>query len=190
MSTFLETDRLVLRQFTQDDAQLLFDFNSDPDVIRYVGLHSPTELRPYQEFIREKCLAYYNRYATLGFWAAVEKATGQFIGWFHLRPALDYRFATEAGYQQGDLDLGYRLRKSAWGKGYATEGAKALIEIALRQRNINRVVAATSIENVASQRVLEKVGLTPTSQFTLPGYERPVMKYELLCRSDEAQTMK
>ena len=70
-------------------------------------------------------LPYYAKGPDFGFWVAEERATRQFVGWFHLRPALDYRFAREAGFVEGEFDTGYRLVRAAWGKGYATEVTRA-----------------------------------------------------------------
>src|SRR5215468_802204 len=124
MTIFLSTERLVLRQFTEDDADALFALDSDPEVMRYVSRFAPPDVESCRERIRTRFLPFYSQYPSYGFWAVVEKVSGDFLGWFHLKPALDYVFHQEAGYQQGDVDLGYRLRRASWGKGYATEGAR------------------------------------------------------------------
>ena len=83
---FLETERLTLRQFTPDDVDNLVELDSDPEVMRYITGGRAT---PREEIERRELpafLAYYTRADGYGFWAAVEKATGDFIGWFHLRP--------------------------------------------------------------------------------------------------------
>src|SRR6516164_3789788 len=116
MKVFLETERLLLREFTEDDADNLFALDSDPDVMRHIGPYQLASPEAYRQQIRTKLLPYYVKYEGYGSWAVIEKANGAFIGWFHLRPALDYRFAAEAGYQAGDFDLGYRFHKIAWGK--------------------------------------------------------------------------
>ena len=87
-----------------------------------------------------------------GFWAAVEKSSGQFLGWFCLRPRDDE--------DPLDVGLGYRLRREAWGKGYATEGARALIQKAFTELRVRRVFAVTYEHNMPSRRVMEKAGLT------------------------------
>jgi RimJ/RimL family protein N-acetyltransferase len=91
--------------------------------------------------------------------AADDSGTGQFLGWFHLRPRRS----------DGAIDLGYRLRRSAWGNGYATEGSRALIDQGFTGHAIDRVVAETTTVNLASRRVLEKCGLTLVRAF--PGGE-------------------
>jgi RimJ/RimL family protein N-acetyltransferase len=109
MSTIvLETPRLVLRQFSEADAEDQFALDSDPEVMRYIGPLRLADPDAYRQRFREYHLPYYARYPSYGFWAAVEKARGAFLGWFHLGPALDYRFAAEADYREDDVDLGYQ----------------------------------------------------------------------------------
>ena len=174
----LETPRLLLRPFTEDDAEHLFGLDGDPEVMRYVGPFQLASVDAYRELIRECFLPYY-QHEGLGFWPAIEKATGDFIGWFHLRPALDYRFAAEAGYREGDVDLGYRLVRAAWGKGIATEGARALVRKGLTELDAACVVACALEPNVASTRVMEKAGLKWVRRFAIPGYDMPAVVYAL-----------
>jgi RimJ/RimL family protein N-acetyltransferase len=103
-------------------------------------------------------LGYYNRYPGYGFWAVMEKSTGDFLGWFHLRPAPD-------GGRPSEPELGYRLRRSAWGKGYATEGSQALIRKAFVELGAERVYAETMAVHTASRRVMEKAGLELVRSF-------------------------
>jgi len=154
---FLETPRLVLRRFTPGDVDLLIELDSDPDVMRFINGGRAT---PREEIVNDVLPAftgYYERFEGYGFWAAVEKATGAFIGWFHLRP--------EPGGTSGDPELGYRLRSSAWGNGYATEGSRALIDKAFAELGAQRVVASTMAVNARSRRVMEKSGLTRVRAF-------------------------
>ena len=117
MLTFLETERLLLRQFTPDDAEILVELDSDPRVMRYITGGIPTSRGEIEgDFLRH--LDYYRRFPGYGFWAALEKTTGEFLGWFHFRPGPDD--------PQDQPELGYRLRRAAWGKGLATEGSRAL----------------------------------------------------------------
>jgi RimJ/RimL family protein N-acetyltransferase len=179
MTIFLSTERLDLRQFTEDDADGLFALDSDPEVMRHIGPFAPPDVDSCRERIRTRFLPFYAQYPSYGFWAVVEKASGDFLGWFHLKPALDYVFHKEAGYQQGDVDLGYRLRRASWGKGYATEGSRVLVRKALTELDAAQVVAVALIENVASWRVMEKVGMKRVGTFAIPGYEVPAVKYAL-----------
>lgn len=159
MQIFLETDRMVLRRFTAADVENLVDLDSDPAVMRYLNGGKPTLRAVIQNEILPGYLAYYERFAGYGYWAAIEKATGEFLGWFHLRP-------TE-GSSPDEPELGYRLRRSAWGKGYATEGSLALIRKAFTEPGARRVWATTMTVNIASRRVMEKAGLTLVRTFHL-----------------------
>jgi RimJ/RimL family protein N-acetyltransferase len=106
MQVFLETDRLVLRQFTMSDADNLVNLDADPDVMRFVTGGIPTSREEIHDEVLPAFPGYYQRYQGYGFWAAIEEATGEFLGWFHFRP--------RAGAAPGEAELGYRLGKSAW----------------------------------------------------------------------------
>jgi hypothetical protein len=121
MHIILETPRLVLRQFTGDDVDNLFDLNSDPEVMRFLTGGRPTPRAEIQDQIIPFHLAVYERLDRLGTWAAESAATGEFLDWFHFIPGPDGDTA--------NTELGYRLRRPAWNKGYATEGSRALISV-------------------------------------------------------------
>lgn len=100
-----------------------------------------------------------------GFVAAVERATGRVLGWFQCQLA---------GDGSGELELGYRLRPDAWGRGFATEGAAALLAVALERPEVIRVYAHALLSNPASLRVMEKIGMTHARTWDykgLPGAE-------------------
>jgi RimJ/RimL family protein N-acetyltransferase len=158
----LETPRLVLRQFTANDVDNLFDLNSDPEVTRYLTGGRPTPREEIRDEILPFHLAVYGRLDRLGTWAAEAPATGEFLGWFHFRPGRDSDIT--------NIDLGYRLRRSAWNSGYATEGSRALISMGFTELGVERVFAHTMTVNAASRRVLEKCGLALVR--TIP-YEGP-----------------
>jgi RimJ/RimL family protein N-acetyltransferase len=170
MQIFLETARLTLRRFTAADEDNLFELNSDPEVMRFLTGGRPTPRDVVRTRIIPSLLAYYERFEGFGFWAAEEKATAQFVGWFHFRPRLPD--ASPPGWlANGQLELGYRLRRSAWGKGYATEGSRALIDRGFVESGVQRVVAETTVDNLGSRRVLEKSGLTLLGAFPGTGLE-------------------
>jgi RimJ/RimL family protein N-acetyltransferase len=160
MRVFLETDRLVLRQFTMADADNLVQLDADPDVMRFVTGGIPTSRKEILDEFLPAFLGYYRRYEGYGFWAVIEKETGEFLGWFHFRPRPDA--------DPGEAELGYRLRKSAWGQGYATEGSRALIRKGFTEHGVQRVVAEAMAVNQASRRVMEKAGLTLVRTFHQP----------------------
>jgi RimJ/RimL family protein N-acetyltransferase len=180
----LETDRLRLRQFadTDADAALLFELDSDPEVMRFIGPFGLPTVAAYRERIRDRFLAQYAAHPGRGCLAGQEKATGEFLGWFLVRPAPEYKFASEAGWTRPtDLELGYRLRRAAWGKGYATEGALALVRRCLADAAVTCVVAAALLPNRASWRVMEKCGMVRVREFPVPAWADPLVTYAL-CR--------
>lgn len=161
MEVFLETERLILRQFTQADLDNLLELDSDPEVMRWINGGYPTPREVLQEHLAWY-LGYYTRSQSYGFWAVVEKSSGDFLGWFHFRPDPD------SGSPTDEPELGYRLRKSAWRKGYATEGSRALIDKGFTELGVRRVVAFADAINTASRRVMEKSGMRLVRTFMAP----------------------
>ena len=151
MEIFLETERMLLRRLLPADAENLAELDSDPEVMRYLTGGRPTPLEVVKSETLPKMLAYYQRPGGLGYWAAIEKSTGQFMGWFEFRP----RQADDPT----EVELGYRLRRQFWGKGYATEGSRALIRKGFTELGVRYVYATTMTVNQASRRVMEKAGL-------------------------------
>jgi RimJ/RimL family protein N-acetyltransferase len=179
----LETERLLLRRFTDTDADaaLLVELDSDPEVMRYVGGFAQPAAAEYLERIRTVWLPQY-AHPERGTAAMIEKATQKFIGWVFLRTAPDYKFAREAGWTRAsDLELGYRLRRDAWGRGFATEASSALVRLALADPEVTCVVAAALVTNRASWRVMEKVGMTHVRDFAIPGFADLSVMYAI-CR--------
>lgn len=160
VEVFVETDRLMLRRFTRDDLELLVELDSDPEVKRYIDGGAAVDRQDLAEMLAW-WLGYYERYEGYGFWAAIERSSGVFLGWFHLRP----------GEGAGPLEpeLGYRLRREAWGRGYATEGSRALIDKAFTELGAEKVNASTMTVNSASRRVMEKAGLRCVRTFDVDG---------------------
>lgn len=158
MHVFLETARLVLRRFTADDADELVALDGDPAVMRYLTGGRGTDRAEIVADYLPAYLDYYRRFPGYGFWAAVEKSGGEFLGWFHLRPGPDD--------PPDEPELGYRLRAAAWGRGYATEGSRALVDRAFADLGARRVFATTMAVNLASRRVMEKAGLSFVRAFT------------------------
>jgi len=161
---FLETERLILRRLTTDDVDALVELDSDPAVTRFLTGGKATPREVIEREILPRFLSYYERYRGYGYWAAIEKSSGDFLGWFALTP--------EDDAEPDVVELGYRLRRSAWGKGYATEGSRALIRKGFTRLGARRVVANTMTANLASRRVMEKCGLKFERTFFLDWPER------------------
>ncbi|MFJ6196014.1 GNAT family N-acetyltransferase [Micromonospora sp. NPDC092111] len=172
----LETERLRLRRFTMADVAQLVDLDADPEVMRFLTGGRPTPVATVRDEQLPRILAGYDRHPGLGRWAAEERAGGGFLGWFALDPSDD---GTEA-------ELGYRLRRSAWGRGLATEGSRALVRHAFDRVGVRRVWAETMAVNVRSRAVLTKAGLRHVRTFHLDwddpiaGFEQGEVEYELV----------
>jgi RimJ/RimL family protein N-acetyltransferase len=176
----LETERMLLRRFTEADAGLLAALYGDPGVMRFITLQPPS-LAEVEAKILPAYLREYRELADgLGSFAAIEKATGQMAGRFSLKPANSYGLT-------GGTELGYRLYPACWGRGLATEGARAVITSAFERLHLDRVVATTMAANIGSWRVLEKCGMRRVRTFyypdadLMPGAEHGDFVYELTC---------
>lgn len=177
MRPFLETERLVLRHFTDSDTDHLVDLDSDPEVMRHLTGGRPTPREVVVAEVLPRFLDFYRRFDGYGFFAAIERASGDFLGWFHFRPGPDD--------PPGRVELGYRLRRVAWGRGYATEGSLALIRKGFTELGVQQVYAQTMAVNTRSRRVMEKAGLRYVRTFRqewdepLPGSEHGEVEYAL-----------
>lgn len=170
MKTALETPRLVIRQLVPDDAASLVELDSDPAVMQYIGPSTAT-VEAYRERIETVYAGFYAQHRALGLWAVIERIRGEFLGWICLRPAMAYKYAIEAGFQDSEAELGYRFRQVAWGNGYATEASQAVMAVGWDEEPITAVVAAAHIDNRRSRHVMEKCGLTFVKEFASPGLE-------------------
>ena len=179
VDTYLETERLILRRFTADDADLLIELDGDPAVMRYLTGGEATA----PEIVRERHLPYiiagYEKWhGDLGLFAAQEKDGGAFIGWFCLRP--------ESDGPRDEAELGYRLRQAAWGRGYATEGSRGLLHKAFTGLGMQMVWAETMAVNLGSRNVMEKLAMrfadtlpTPPDMEMVEGSEHGGVRYEI-----------
>ena len=154
----LESERLILRRFTEADADNLYELDNDPDIMRFINGGIPTARNVIRILLVPGFLRYDLQYPGYGFWAAVEKSTGKFLGWLSFRPT---------GSNPVEVTLGFRFRKAAWGKGIATEGARALIRKGFTEMGVQRVLATTYQDNLASQRVMKKIGMSLVRKFRI-----------------------
>jgi RimJ/RimL family protein N-acetyltransferase len=169
------TERLVLRDVTEADAERLVDLDSDPEVMRYLSARSRYDAAAYRERIRGTYLPF-RAHAWHGFYLAFDRATDAFLGWVIARPAPGHPFARDLGWTREDeIEIGYRFRRAAWGRGIATEAALPLVAVALADPATAAVVACARADNRGSLRVLEKLKLERTGEAVLPGVTEPVV---------------
>jgi [ribosomal protein S5]-alanine N-acetyltransferase len=147
MHIVFETDRLIFRQFSPADAPLILKLNSDPEIVKYV--HEPvlTSEAAAKKIILDIIMPQYRH--DLGRWALHTRSDMNFIGWcgLKLRP------------ERNEIDLGYRLCKSEWGNGYATEAAEKTLQYGFNEQHLKLITGRAHIENKASIKVLEKIGM-------------------------------
>lgn len=147
MNQILETSRCYLRQLTIDDATHFYELNSNPEVIKYTGDNAFESIDAARQFLQN-----YNPYQKYGYgrWAVIDKKTNEFLGWCGLK------YSPELN----ETDLGFRFFKKYWNQGYATETAKACLEYGFNQLHLTKIVGRAMEANVASVKVLEKIGMT------------------------------
>ena len=173
----LETNRMIIREFTFADADLLSELDNDPEVMRFVNGGIPVPRTETVNDILPSFIGYYQDGRGYGFWAAIERYSDRFRGWFHLRP--------EHGSDALVPELGYRLHRFAWNRGLATEGSIALIDYGFRQLGCEGITAQAMIVNVASIRVMQKAGMREIRRFhadwpvRIPGDELGDVEYAI-----------
>lgn len=170
------TDRLLLRDVTEADAEALFDLDSDPEVMRHIGPRPADHVVPYRERIRTVYVPT-QAHPWHGVRVVADRASGEFLGWVFVRPAVASRDAAAIGWARPDeIEVGYRYRRAVWGRGVATEAARPLVGIALADPGTAAVVACAAAGNAGSLRVLAKLGLERVGEVLLPGDRELVVK--------------
>ncbi|WBB69524.1 GNAT family N-acetyltransferase [Micromonospora sp. WMMD812] len=171
----IASHRLALRPWRDDDADFLLDLESRWEVVRFLGAH-PTTMRT-----REDALASIARRRAVddpvhGIWAITTAAEDRLVGNLLLKPIR--RSTSQADTGRDDVEIGWHLHPDAWGHGYATEAAAAVLDDAFR-RGLARVLAVTDPENHASQAVCRRLGMTHLGR-TTRYYDTPNELFEKL----------
>jgi RimJ/RimL family protein N-acetyltransferase len=173
MRPTLSTARLRLEPATEAHLPMMVELNSDPGVMTFLMGRAATPEETYDEWAR-RLGPQTDEARGLGYWAGFEGDV--FVGWWS---------ASSFAWDASQSGIGYRLRRDGWGRGLATEGARATIDHAFRVPGIERVVASTMAVNTASRRVMEKVGMSHVSTWheewddPLPGSDQGEVGYEL-----------
>jgi len=166
LEIFAETERLILREILSSDDKGMFELDSDAEVHKYLG-NKPVETivqsREMIEFIRRQYIE-----NGIGRWAVIEKASNDFMGWAGLKLNKEPRNDHIDYY-----DVGYRFIKRYWGKGYATESAKPSLKYGFEKLKLNEIYGTADAQNIASKKVLEKLGLKYIETFEY--YSRPTV---------------
>lgn len=152
MKRFVETTRFILRELVPEDVDAFFELDTDPEVLKYLGV-KPLERKEQAMDIIQYVRRQYEENG-IGRWAVEDKATGEFLGWAGLK------FIKETINGQCDFyDVGYRLLRRHWGRGIASECAQASLAYGFEVLKAPEIYAYAHADNGASNRVLQKVGL-------------------------------
>lgn len=157
----IETERILMRRFSMDDLPRLIELRSDPEVYKYLGgtrLQNP-------EAIEKRLRFYLDCYKKYGFGscAMIWKETGELFGWSGLQPLED----------TGEIEVGYGMAKEFWGKGIGFECAREWLRYGFEKAGLEKIVAVAIPENVASWRIMEKLGMR---------YDKDTEHYGLNCK--------
>lgn len=156
MKNVIETERFYLREFDISDAKSFFELNLNPNVIKYTGNSAFKDIDEAKVFLEN-----YSDYQRNGFgrWAVINKSTQEFLGWCGLKydKKLD------------ETDIGFRFFEHFWNQGFATESAKVCIDYGFNELNIKTIIGRAMKENIASIKVLEKIGLQYERDFDFDG---------------------
>lgn len=171
MNLVFESDRLVFRPLAEADIDLAIEQWTDPDVVKYTAdrIYTEEELAAEMPIVIRRCAG-----GCIGIWCLLDAITEEKLGSVFLLPMptelddTDWELVVGEQIPEGDVEIGYILKKSAWGKGYATEACKRLLKFAFEESPLEEIVAVIDTENIASRKVLEKSGLI---------YEGPVRAY-------------
>jgi ribosomal-protein-alanine N-acetyltransferase len=136
-----------MRQIVHDDLEALASMNADPDVMRYIGDGKPQSLEQAQ--LRISAITNHWEKHGFGLCAVLDRATSDFAGFCGLQYLDD----------TSEIEVGYRFKKRFWGMGLATEAAQASLEYGFGRLGLDRIVAVVHPENLASQHVVDKLGL-------------------------------
>lgn len=162
MSVLFQTERLLLREFTLDDAAALFELNADPEVIRYTG-DPPFESIDAARTFLEHYDAY--RLTGMGRWMVTRLSDGAVLGWCGLKS------------EPNEVDLGYRLHRRFWGHGYASEAAMACLEHGFHRLDLESIIGRVVAENTASRNVLLKCGMVFEKEVDC--FQHPALQFRI-----------
>ncbi|GAA3635018.1 GNAT family N-acetyltransferase [Flavivirga jejuensis] len=149
MNTIIETERLILREFTMNDFEAVYEFNSNTELHKYTGDEIIKSLDHAKEIIKDIWIQDYKKYG-YGRWATIYKPENKIIGFAGLK------YLPEIN----ETDIGFRFLPEYWGKGIASEITEEIIRFGFENLRLDKIIGIAMPENVGSWKVLEKNGLT------------------------------
>jgi RimJ/RimL family protein N-acetyltransferase len=170
------TPRLKFRLMGASDAPLFFELDQDPEVMRYLNDGKPSTWEHIRDAFVPRTGRFTNAATGCGLWEVRTREAGEYLGWILVRP---YGFDT-SDHEPDILELGWRLKRHCWGKGIATEAARAILDVLRPQPGVRAFCALADEANLASTAVMRKLGMrfvdrrvhrTPWRNFDVVCYE-------------------
>ena len=163
VASSFETERLLLRQPSEADAVAIAEMDADPEVMRYIGDGTPVPFDP--EAARGRITRARRQWAERGYGnlSVIVKETGQYAGWVMLAEPLFLPEVLPA------VEIGWRFRREHWGRGYATEAAKVLLDYGLTGCGLDRILSIRFAGNIRSKRIMDKLGFRHEFDTVVPG---------------------
>ena len=158
MDLIIETERLILREFLESDAESFFEMDKNPEVHKYLWNKPVIEIEDVFDGIKMIRQQYIDN--NIGRFAMILKETNEFIGWAGLK--YNTKMVNNKNFF---YDIGYRLNEKFWGKGYASEASFAWLNYGFKVMKIKNMTAAAHSGNIASNRILQKIGMKMTEQY-------------------------
>jgi len=178
MNLELHTGRLRLTPLKADDVDLALEMYTDPEVLKYAcGVMTEVEIRQEMSNWTKRGGA-----GGIGTWCITDERTGEKLGETYLLPlpieedGTDFSLVVMGQMPVADIEIGYFFKRSAWGRGYATEACRRLIRFAFEEVSLNEIVASVHEENIASKNVLEKAGLRYRGRKRCYGKDSPIYR--------------
>lgn len=165
MKKILETNRLLLRELSVEDTYHFYELNMSPNVIQYTGDSSFGNVEEALVFLQN-----YKDYNENGYgrWAVIRKSSTEFLGWCGLK----------YDKSKDETDIGFRFFERNWNRGLATESAAACLQYGFNQLHLEKIVGRAMSENIASIKVLQKLGLTFDKEFDFNGHKGVIYSIE------------
>jgi RimJ/RimL family protein N-acetyltransferase len=171
MATILETNRLILRHEIIEDLDDLWALYCNPNITKYIP-DAPRSRSEAQEELEWHTNGH-PKYPELGLWATIHKESGKFIGRCGLLP-----WTIEG---QREVEMAYTIAQEYWGQGLASEAASGILEYGFEQLHLSRLICLIDPENIASQRVAEKIGMTLERKVDgIDGDNLPTLIYSII----------
>ena len=178
MELELFTERLHLTPYVADDLDIALELFTDPEVLKFV-CDALTE-----EEVRQEMPDAIKRGGNggIGIWCVKDRRTGEKLGDSYLLPMpvdeddTDFSLVVMGQMPDADIEVGYFLKRSAWGQGFATEVCKCLLKFAFQEVSLHEVVASVDDGNVVSKKVLEKSGLIDRGRTRSYGKDSPIYR--------------